>query len=120
MIKKVCTRAIDEAIVELQHNHDEFKVKTPLTGVEPLQAQIGVKEGVGEQSQFEVLERIEDENGRTRYNRIGIIRPQAGMIWDNRYMADADEFANADLGATQFVKVSGGDFYTGMLIREIK
>ncbi|MCC8154324.1 MAG: hypothetical protein LIP01_08975 [Tannerellaceae bacterium] len=56
MIKKVCTRAIDNAIVRLQRNHDEFKVKTPLTQVDPLIADIGVKEGVTENTKFEVLE----------------------------------------------------------------
>jgi len=30
IIKKVCTRAIDESIIQLQRTYDEFKVKTPL------------------------------------------------------------------------------------------
>ena len=120
MIKKVCTRAIDEAIVRLQRTYDEFKVKTPLVSTQPIKAYIGRKEGVTEDSKYEVLEKNEDKNGRTFYERIGIIQPVAGGIWDNRYLATEEGYVNADLSATEFVKASGGDFYPGMLIREIK
>lgn len=120
MIRKVCTRAIDKSIAQLQKEYDEFKVKSPLVSIEPLVAHIGVKEDVDEDSRFEVLEVVEDEEGRRRYNRVGIIKPVKGKIWDNRYLASEDEFEGSDLTATTFQKVSGGDFYPGMLIREIK
>jgi hypothetical protein len=120
MIKKVCTRALDEAIVQLQRKYDEFKVKTPLTGTSPITASVGRKEGVTENSKFEVLEKEEDANGKTSYRRVGLIKPVRDKIWDNRYLSDADGFAGADLEVTEFTKVSGGDFYQGLLIREIK
>ena len=42
------------------------------------------------------------------------------LIWDNRYMASEEQAYGSDFGFTTFRKVSGGDFYPGMLIREIK
>lgn len=120
MIRKVCTRAIDMSIAQLQRNYDEFKVKTPLFSTSPITAKVGVKEGITAKSKFEVLERQEDENGRTAYKRVGIIKPVNGKIWDNRYLAVEDGFVGAALGATEFTKISGGEFYPGMLIREIK
>jgi hypothetical protein len=120
MIRKVCTRAIDASIVQLQRNFDEFKIKTPLIGISPITAGIGQKEGISEDSKYEVLERLEDENGRTSYKRIGTIKPVRGKIWDNRYLATEEGFENAALSATEFTKTGGGDFYPGMLIREIK
>ena len=42
------------------------------------------------------------------------------LIWDNRFMAVEEKAEGASLKYTTFKKVSGGDFYTGMLIREIK
>ena len=119
MIRKVCTRAIDNNIVTLQRSYDVFKIKTPLTGTAPLQAPIGVKEGVSDRSQFEVLERIENADGRTSYRRVGVIAPVRGKVWDNTYMATDEGFANANLIATEFRQVSGGPFAPGMLIREI-
>ena len=116
---KVCTRSLDKAIAQLQKEHQEFRVKTPLLSTEPLTAQIGVKEGVSEDSKFEVLEVLE-ENGQTKYKRVGTIKPKKDRIWDNRYLAEyEDENIGSDLTATEFEKVSGDDFYPGMLIREI-
>ena len=46
--------------------------------------------------------------------------PQKGKIWDNRFMAAEEKAQGYGLGVTTFRKVSGGSFYPGMLIREIK
>lgn len=120
MIRKVCTRALDEAVTELQRRHEDFRVKVPILKVEPyISARIGMKEGITSKSRFEVLEQSVDESGRTHYRRIGVVRPQ-GTIWDNRYMASEERAEGADLTETRFEKVSGGRFYTGMLMREIK
>lgn len=121
MIRKVCTRAIDESIVALQRNHDEFKIKTPIFAVSPaITAKVGMKEGVSENNKYEVLEQYIDKNGKTVYKRVGIIQPVKGKIWDNRYMAMEENAVGSKLQATTFRKINGGDFYPGMLIREIK
>ena len=120
MIRKVCTRAIDESLVALQTTYDEFKIKTPIFSVSPaITAKIGMKEGVTAQKRYEVLEQYQDEQGRTHYRRVGVVRPVAGRIWDNRYMATEEKAVGSTLEATTFRKISGGDFYPGLLIREI-
>ncbi|MDR2890943.1 MAG: hypothetical protein LBV18_04995 [Alistipes sp.] len=138
LISKVCVRALDRSIVELQRTYDEFKVNTPIHAIDQsgdVMVQIGLKEGINERSQFEVLEQIENEEGRTEYRRVGVIAPVKGQIWDNRYMAaeeaaemeaqgveNTDEEAkegNVNLSATRFRKVSGRDFYPGLLVREM-
>lgn len=120
MVRKACQRALDENVANLQRNFDVFKVKVPLSQTEPITAPIGRKEGVTDKSKYEVLEVIEDENGHTKYKRVGTIVPQKGKIWDNRFMAAEERAQGYDLGVTTFRKVSGGTFYPGMLIREIK
>ena len=120
MIRKVCTRAIDESLVALQTTYDEFKIKTPIFSVSPaITAKIGMKEGVTAQKRYEVLEQYQDEQGRTHYRRVGVVQPVAGRIWDNRYMATEEKAVGSTLEATTFRKISGGDFYPGLLIREI-
>lgn len=119
MFLKVCTRAVDKSISDLQKSFDEFKVYTPLVSASPLYAYIGTKEGVDEESKYEVLEKAINESGRTEYKRVGIIKPKSGKIWDNRFMATDDKTENSELEYTTFEKISGGDFYPGMLIREI-
>ncbi len=121
MVRKVCTRAIDESIVALQRDYDEFKIKTPIYSVEPtITAKIGLKEGVAKGNKYEVLEQVINKEGRTEYRRVGIIQSIDGFIWDNRYMAFEEQAAGSNLNSTTFRKVSGGDFYEGMLIREVK
>lgn len=120
MVRKACQRAIDENIANLQKNFEQFKVKTPLISVSPLKAYIGLKEGITEKSRFEVLEAEMTEEGKMVYKRVGIIEPKENLIWDNRYMAAEEQAYGSDFGFTTFKKVSGGNFYPGMLIREIK
>lgn len=119
MVKKACQRAIDENVVDLQRNYEEFKTKTPLLSVEPLTAYIGMKDGVTEKSKYEVLEVIEMEDGSRKYNKVGVIEPIPNLIWDNRYMAVEEGAPGATLGFTTFKTVSGKGFMKGMLIREM-
>ncbi len=120
MVRKACQRALDENVANLQKNFDVFKIKAPLLSLQPLTCEIGKKEGVTEDSRFEVLEVVEDNKGHIEYKRAGIIRPVKDKIWDNRFMAKEENTEGANLGFTTFEKLSGGDFYPGMLIREIK
>ena len=79
-----------------------------------------MKEDINEDSRYEVLEKEIDERGVTKYKRVGVIKPIPGKIWDNRYMASEEGSIESQLDATYFEKVSGGEFYKGYLIREIK
>lgn len=119
MIRKACARAIDDNIADLAHKFEPFRIKTPISSVSPtITAPIGKKEGVEITSKFEVLEVVE-KNGKTEYHRVGTVKPVSTLIWDNRFMADAEGTETSQLGHTTFVKTSGGDFYPGMLLREI-
>ncbi|MBQ3844078.1 MAG: hypothetical protein II817_03730 [Bacteroidales bacterium] len=119
MVRKACQRAIDDNISDLQREYPIFRTRSPITEVSPvIKAPIGMKEGVEEGRQYEVLEAIE-KNGKITYTRVGIVTPDPDMIWDNRFMAVEEGAEGADLGATSFMIVSGHGFYPGMLIREI-
>lgn len=119
MVRKACQRAIDENIADLQHDYEEFRTMTPLVTAEPLTAYIGMKEGLNAKSKFEVLEVVELENGKRKYERVGVVEPIANLIWDNRFMAVEEGAQGATLGCTTFKRVSGKDFAKGMLLREM-
>lgn len=118
-LMKVTKRAIDNNIAQLQRQYPDFRIKAPLLSTSPLKADIGVKEGIDENTLFEVLERVITEHGKIHYEHVGIIRPVKGRIKDNRYMVIEEESADAAIDATEFEVVSGKDFVSGMLIREI-
>ena len=120
LVQKATMKAMDAVIVKLQKNHDEFKTKTPLFSGEPITAKIGLKEGLSEKSKFDVLEQRQDENGKTEYVSVGTIKVDTSYpIWDNRFGADEENPENAG-GKTYFKKVSGKEFYEGMLIVQKK
>ena len=135
---KVCTRAIDKSIVQLQRAYEVFRVNVPIYRINEdgtVDVQIGLKEGINEKSEFDVLMPVEDENGRITYEKVGRISPIKGKIWDNRFGAledakaleedkdaKADEDAaggNAYLDATTFKVISGANrIMPGCLVRE--
>ena len=135
---KVCTRAIDKSIVQLQRAYEVFRVNVPIYRINDdgtVDVQIGLKEGINEKSEFDVLMPVEDENGRITYEKVGRISPVKGKIWDNRFgaledakaleedkEAKADEDAaggNAYLDATTFKVISGANrIMPGCLVRE--
>ena len=121
MIRKVCQRAIDKNIAELQKKYEDFRVKTPLFSTSPLSAKIGLKEDITPNSKFEVLEEVEDAEGKIHYRRVGVVKPIKGKIWDNRYMAEYEKENKGNTRtATEFKVVSGKGFNPGMLLRQIK
>ena len=120
LVQRASTKSLDAVIVKLQKNHDEFKTKTPLFTGEPITAKIGMKEGVTEKSKFDVLEQQMDENGKTKYVVVGSIKVDTSKpIWDNRFGAN-EENPDTTTDRTHFKKVSGKEFYPGMLIIQKK
>ncbi|MBC3756971.1 hypothetical protein H7U19_01050 [Hyunsoonleella sp. SJ7] len=109
-------KAIDNVIAKLQRTHEVFRTKTPLIGVDPLAAKIGLKEGLEKGDKYEVLEQVLNENGIVEYQRLGIIKVDKDHIWDNRY--NAEEENPSPITYTTF---SGGKkkYFAGMLIRQI-
>lgn len=120
LIERASVKSVDKVIVKLQKNHDQFKTKTPLLSAEPLTAKIGLKEGVTNKSTFDVLEQVEDENGKTEYVKVGVVKIDSKYpIWDNTYGA-AEENPNSSVDRTYFKKVSGKEFFPGMLLVQRK
>lgn len=137
LARRATARAIDAAICKLQVEHEEFRTMAPITKVDGngfIYAQIGMKEGVEKDDEYEILETIEDENGNiVEYKSVGTAKAVGGQIWNNMYEADIEAAENANttekvedadkeadnavaLGMTAF-KTKKKDDFTGYLIR---
>ncbi len=121
MIRKACQRAIDDNVADLQKAFDVFRVKSPIVAVNgnEVLVPIGLKEGLNENSEYEVLE-PQEKDGKIVYKKIGTIAPVKGKIWDNRYMALEEGAYGADFNATTFAVKSGSTPYEGLLVRQLK
>jgi hypothetical protein len=128
LVRIATVQAVDAVIAKLQKKYDVFKTKTPIFTAEPLTAKIGLKESLEKGDRFEVLEQEMDENtGRTKYVRKGVVKVDGTQIWDNRYMAGELQPADTTAGAVAkpvfdrtLFKGGSKDYYEGMLLRQIK
>ena len=121
LIQIATVNATDAAIAKLEKKYDVFKTKSPLMVAEDgtLYAHIGMKEGIEPKDKSEVLERaIDPKTGRTIYKSKGTITVVKDHIWDNRYMADQEPDHDSSINETYFE--GKGDYYNGLLIRQIK
>ncbi|WP_271405801.1 hypothetical protein [Tenacibaculum soleae] len=120
IIKLATVRNLDAVYAKLQREYDVFKTKTPLYSGEPITAKIGMKEGLVGGESFEVLEQVLDEKtGLTKYVRKGKIKVIKDKVWDNRFNAGEDaNDKKSNLTSTTFK--GGKDYYSGMLIRQLK
>jgi hypothetical protein len=119
LIRIATVRATDKGIAKLQKKYEEFRIKTPLFSGDPIASKIGTKEGVEKGDKFEVLEQVVDEDGRTRYVRVGKIKV-GKQVWDNSYLSEEAE-GDATSNGPEYTEFKGptGKFYSGMLIRQI-
>ena len=129
LVRTICARSMDKNIVALAKQYEDFKVKTPVyevlsdgTGkITGYAAKIGMKEGIDENSKFQVVQRIYNpETGKTTYKYVASVKAKKGCIWDNRYNAVLEKSNGSTLPYTTFVKTAGGEILPGMLLIEGK
>lgn len=129
MTEQSLIRSIDATYVDLTNDFEDFKVKAPLIDVEKgkITAFIGMKEGVNEKTQFEVLERtFNEKKGVYGYKRVGKLGVDNKRIWDNRYTLIDDGANTVGNGKNQEIidrTYLTGDIKglaPGMLLRQIK
>lgn len=113
-------RAIDASLGNLQRKFEDFRVKAPLIDVNEneITAFIGTKEGVQQNSVFEVLERTYNENkNRYDYKKVSTLKiDKKKPIFINDYVLGQDE---EPIGKTYF-KGDYSKLAPGMLIRQTK
>ena len=127
VITLATTRIIDNVYAKLQQKYDVFKTKTPLYTGYPITAKIGVKEGLQGGEKFEVLEQsIDPKTGVATYKRIGKIKVDKKLIWDNSFnMGDAPKAEPVADGKEAIPVIDrttfngGKKYYSGLLIRQI-
>ena len=130
LLQMITARSIDLNVAKLQKRFDAFRVSAPITTIEydkkgnisGFRAQIGIKEGVEDDIDYEVL-RCVYEKGRIKYNRVAVLKPVKNQIWDNRFNALIENDEDGNTAGTLFKikdKTDASKVYIGMLIRQIK
>ncbi|MEG2478648.1 MAG: hypothetical protein RSA50_00040 [Mucinivorans sp.] len=124
LIRKTLYKALDKSIVELQHQNEVFRSKTPIATVGDgvVTANIGLKEGVDTKTNYYVYERLlNEQTGDIKYRQVCSLKAVKDKIWDNTYMAASDkQHGNIDISATEFKIIGKAQPQVGMLIHEGK
>lgn len=124
MTEQSLIRSIDATYVDLMNDFEDFKVKAPLEIDETkheIYAFIGMKEGVNEKTQFEVLERTYNEKkGVYGYKRVGKLGVDKKRIWDNRYTLIDTEAKSKNAIDKTYLTGNIKGLASGMLLRQIK
>jgi hypothetical protein len=119
IIEIATVRNINNVFTKLQKEYDVFKTKTPLITIDPLAAEIGLKEGLEKGDKYEILEaKMDEETGKVFYNVKGTTEV-GNEIWDNRYGADEEPDFKSPQNKFTIFKGSG-KYYPGLLLRQIK
>lgn len=126
LLELIMARSLDKNITALQSTHEAFRVRTPITGIEydkkgklmGYRAPVGMKEGVDERTEFEVLE-AKVVGSNIQYNRIATLRAVKNQIWDNRFNAMMEMNSDQLITGTLFKPVGAPvkDILPGMIIR---
>jgi hypothetical protein len=124
IIDLAMVRNIDNAFAKLQKQNDVFKPKIPVLTVNPITAQIGMKEGLAGGESFDVLEMtFNQKTGLTEYKKVGSAKADKKIIWDNRYNAgeQAEQVLDKDGNPITATLFKGGKkIQPGMLLKQVK
>jgi hypothetical protein len=121
IIDLALVRNLDNAFAKLQKKNDVFKPLVPVLTSKPITAQIGMKEGLEGGEVFDVLE-LRMKDGKTVYTKVGTVKADKKIVWDNRYNAGESPTPQNDkngnpITATVF---KGGKAEVGMLLKLVK
>jgi len=102
---------INNALMVLDRNLEDFRVKTVLFGTNPLRAKIGMKENLKIDQRYFVYEMRQQNNGDIKAHRQGVIRA-TNKIVDNRKVSAGQTEPSV------FYQVAGKKLDNGMLLQQ--
>ena len=90
LIQQTIIRNLDKSFADLQSKYDVFKPLIQITTVDEtnkvILADMGLKESVKDNDQFEILEVVQDpKTNKLTYKSNGTLKVLKGKVWDNRY-----------------------------------
>ena len=114
-VKLAVNRTMEKVLAKLERKYEVFRTKTPLTGIEPLTADIGTKECVEKDDKYEVLEKsIDKKTNKPVYKRKGLL--VVDVVGNN--ITDGSEEIEEGAPTQTTFKGNAKGLYTGMLLRQ--
>ncbi len=102
LFQQTIIRNIDKILAVMGKNYEVFAPVSQIISVNPIVADLGMKEGLKGGEKFDLLEPVVDpQTGAVEWKSIGQLSVSKGKLWDNRYALTDDAKAAADKAAVK-------------------
>lgn len=121
LIKKTIIRNVDKLFAKLQKSYEVFAPVSQIISVDPLMADMGMKEGLEGGESFNLLEPVlNEETKEVEWKSIGVVKVSKKEIWDNRYdIIEAGAPAETDGGIKGTVLSNNKKAAVGMVVKQV-
>lgn len=86
LIKQTIIRNIDKILAKMQRSYEVFAPVSQIISLNPLMADMGMKEGLEGGESFNLLEpQLNPETNKVEWKSVGVVKVDKKQIWDNRY-----------------------------------
>ena len=97
LFKQTIIRNVDKILAVMGKNYEVFAPVSQIISVNPIVADMGMKEGLKGGEKFDLLEPVVDaESGKVEWKSIGQLTVNKAKLWDNRYALTDEAIAAAD------------------------
>jgi len=110
LVIKMFENGVEGVIAEIEKVLPKFKIRANLINTKPIEAKIGLKEGLIVDQRYYVYEDKMNRSGGVKSKRKGVVRVK--RVADNR------EVASGDSKSTRFYQIAGQSLGTGMVVEQ--
>lgn len=120
LVEQTIIRNIDKILAKMQKTYEVFAPVSQIISVDPLVADMGMKEGLEGGESFNLLEpRYNPETNEMEWKSIGVVKVNKKQIWDNRYSLtdEAKKAAESEIQGT--VLSPNKKAAVGMVVKQV-
>lgn len=110
MMIRMFENGVEGVIREIEKVLPKFRIRANLVNTNPIEAKIGLKEGLIVDQRFFVFEDKMNRSGNVKSKRKGVVRVK--RVSDNREISDGDS------KSTQFYQIAGQNLGAGMVVEQ--
>ena len=121
LIEETIVRNIDKLFAKMQKIYDVFAPVAQIVSVNPLMADMGMKEGLEGGEKFNLLEPVLNEKtNKVEWKSVGVVKVDKKGIWDNRYsLTDGAKTETEEEGVKGTVLSANKKAALGMVVKQV-
>lgn len=121
LIEETIIRNIDKLFAKMQKIYDVFAPVAQIVSVNPLKADMGMKEGLEGGEKFDLLEPVLNEKtNKVEWKSVGVVKVDKKGIWDNRYsLTDGAKTETEEDGVQGTVLSANKKAALGMVVKQV-